>query len=213
MKNFMKWLVPNEEKFFDMLTEEANNLKETASQFKKFIHEYNSLSPHRRLKKAEMIKDFEHKGDKLARKIINELDRSFLTPFDSEDIHQLAVLLDDVIDIMNLTAHKFITYKIKKVDRYMVQLADILYRCVVEISEGVNDLRKLKQVNEHCVRVSGLENDADNVKADALAALFENEKNPIELIKRKEIIESIENATDKCEHIAHVFDGVIVKHG
>ena len=213
MKNFMKWLVPSEEKFFDMLIKEADNLKETATQFKKLIHDYNSISPSLRSRKVGMIKDLEHGGDKLARKIINELNKSFLTPFDSEDIHEMAVLIDDVVDIMDTTSRKFVTYKIKKVDRYMIQLVDILYRCVVEICEGVKDLRKLKQVNEHCVRINELETDADQVKSEALEALFDNGKDPIELIKRKEIIESLENATDKCEHLAHVFDGVIVKHG
>ncbi len=213
MRNFMRWLVPSEEKFFEMLLGESKNMLAAANAFKEFIDEYNSLSLHARQLRVDSMKEFEHTGDNLQRAIIYELNKAFLTPFDGEDIHQLAVLTDVVVDIMDLISRRLLLYELQSVDTFMVKLAELLQRCAMEIHAGMDDLRHLKDIQEHSARTSQLEEDADRVTSEAIAALFKEENDPKELIKRKEIIEGLEHAIDTCEHIAHVFDAVVVKHG
>ncbi|MEK6967699.1 MAG: DUF47 family protein [Nanoarchaeota archaeon] len=213
MKNVFRWMVPSENKFFDMLSAEAKNLHEAAVSFRNLVHDYNKLSAPAREKRIAHIKHFENKGDDMAHAIINELNKSFITPFDSEDVHELAMLLDDVIDIMNYTSKRLAIYKIKSVDKYMIRLSDLLYQCIVEVQDSVVGLHKMGKIQHHNSKIDSLEKKADDVKSEAIAYLFSKEPNAVELIKRKEIIEALENATDKCARIARVIDGVIVKHG
>ena len=213
MKNFLKWLVPNEEKFFDLLKEQSSNLLEASAELKKFAHDYNKLSQKEKEECAKKIKELERKGDEISRKITEELNKSFLTPFDGEDIHALINLMEDTLDLVYSSSWQFIVYKLEKTDRYMVQMADLLHQCIKEIDQGVFSLRKLNGIKNHSNHINSLEHDADDVISDAIAELFKDHKTPVEIIKIKDIMESLEKAVNKCETIADLFDEIVVKHG
>ena len=212
MANIMHWLVPKEEKFFEMLTEQASNALEGAKELKNFVANYDKFERSERKSKAQIIKNIEHKGDEITHKIIDKLNKTFITPIDKEDIHQMAVLFDDVIDLINAVAIRFVLLGIERIDSYIIKLVDIILEVVIELNKSILDLRKLKNMREHYVRIHSLENEADEVYHEALSELFHFYKNSIDIIKYKEIYELLEDITDKCEDVAHVVENIVVKH-
>lgn len=212
MPNIMHWLVPKEEKFFDMLTEQAENALEGAQELKSFVSSYEKLERSERKAKAQAIKNIEHKGDEITHKIIEQLNRTFITPIDKEDIHEMAVLLDDIIDLINAVALRFVLLGIERIDDSIIKLTDISLSGVTEINKSILDLRKLKDMEEHYIKIHSLENEADEVHHQALSELFHFYKNSIDIIKYKEIYEYLERITDKCEDVANVIESIVVKH-
>lgn len=212
MANIMHWLVPKEEKFFEMLTEQSENILEGAKELKNFVDNYEKLEKGERNDKVQTIKGIEHKGDEITHKIIDNLNKTFITPIDKEDIHQMAVLLDDVIDLINAVALSFVLFGIERIDNYISKLADITFNVATELNKSISDLRKLKDMNEHYVKIHSLENEADDVYHEALSELFHYYKNSIDIIKYKEIYELLEEITDKCEEVTHVIENIVVKH-
>ncbi|MBI2660555.1 DUF47 family protein [Candidatus Woesearchaeota archaeon] len=212
MASIMHWLVPKEEKFFDMLGEQAENALEGAKELKNFISNYDKLDKGERKSKAQSIKIIESKGDDITHKIMEGLNKTFITPIDKEDIHQMAVLLDDVIDLINAVALRFVLLGVERTDSHINKLADIILACATELNKSILDLRKLKSMNEHYVKIHSLENEADDVYHEALSELFHYYKNSIDIIKYKEIYELLEKITDKCEEVTHVIENIVVKH-
>jgi predicted phosphate transport protein (TIGR00153 family) len=212
MVSIMHWLVPKEEKFFELLSEQAENALEGARELKNFVDKYEKFERSERKAKAQAIKNIEHKGDEITHKIIERLNRTFITPIDKEDIHQMAVLLDDVIDLINAVALRFVLLSVERIDNYTSKLADIILSAVTELSKSILDLRKLKDMREHYVKIHSLENEADDVYHEALSELFHYHKNSIDIIKYKEIYELLEEITDKCEDVTHVIESIVVKH-
>ena len=212
MANIMHWLVPKEEKFFEMLTEQASNALEGAKELKNFVANYDKFERSDRKSKAQIIKNIEHKGDEITHKIIDKLNKTFITPIDKEDIHQMAVLFDDVIDLINAVAIRFVLLGIERIDSYIIKLVDIILEVVIELNKSILDLRKLKNMREHYVKIHSLENEADEVYHEALSELFHFYKNSIDIIKYKEIYELLEKVTDKCEEVTHVIENIVVKH-
>lgn len=208
----MHWLVPKEEKFFEMLTEQVENALEGAKELKNFVNNYSEYERSERKSKAQVIKGIEHKGDEITHKIIEKLNKTFITPIDKEDIHEMAVLLDDVIDLINAVALRFVLLGVERIDDYIIKLADIIYSAVTELTKSIMDLRKLKDMREHYVKIHSLENEADDVYHEALSELFHFYKNSIDIIKYKEIYELLEEITDKCEDVTHVIESIVVKH-
>ncbi len=212
MANIMRWLVPNEDKFFEMLTNQTENVVEGAKELKNFIDNYDKLGRGERKSKTQLIKNIEHKGDEITHKIIEKLNKTFITPIDKEDIHKMAVLLDDVIDLINVVTSRFRIFGIERIDDYIIKLSNIIFNTVSEVNKSILNLKKLKDMEECYVKIHTLENEADEVYLQALSDLFHFYKNPIDIMKYKEIYELLEKITDKCEDVAHVIESIVVKH-
>ena len=211
MVNIVHWLLPKEEKFFHMLKEQSSNVVDGINEFKDLVHNFNKLSYSKKKIFAKKIEDMEHKGDDIAHKILGELDKTFITPIDKEDIHRLAVLLDDVIDITNKTAGRLIIFKITRIDSHIKNLTDVAIEIIKKIDDGVMGVSKLKNMHEFYIGINTLENTGDDLYLTALAKLFDK-KDPIEIIKYKEIYDFLESAINKCEDIANVIESIVVKH-
>ena len=200
-------IVPRETKFFDMFAEMTSNLMDGANVLKGLFQNYSDVPV-----AVQKIKDIEHKGDDMTHAVVIKLNQTFITPFDREDIHQLASALDDVLDFINSAADRLLMYKIATAPNAALKLADVILRQSDELSKAVLLLEKNQQrVLEHCVEVNRLENEADAIARDAIGRLFQEEKDPIQLIKIKELLEVLETATDKAEDAANVLETVILK--
>jgi predicted phosphate transport protein (TIGR00153 family) len=205
-------LIPHDEKFFDMLEESTENLVDATLAMKGLVR-MKGVSD--RDSVVRKIKELEHIGDNVTHKIFSELNATFVTPLDREDIHILTSSLDDIMDHIDGSAARFTIYKLTKVPVDVIRLADILHESVVELQKGVRLLRDthhyddmqrvFKSVNEY-------ENQADRIFEDAISKLFEKEKNPIQVIKLKEIYVGLETATDKCEDAANVLESILIKN-
>lgn len=161
---------------------------------------------------AARIKDLEHKGDELTHKVIDELNKTFITPIDREDIHDLSSALDDVLDLIDSTATRIVLFRIAEPIRSVPELSAVLLSQAMEIGAAVSNLQDNDHVVERCIEINRLENDADRLFQSAIAALFDEVKDPIDVIKRKEIIETLETATDKAEDVANVLESIVVKN-
>jgi predicted phosphate transport protein (TIGR00153 family) len=161
---------------------------------------------------ATKIKDIEHKGDELTHKVIDELNKTFITPIDREDIHDLCAALDDVLDLIDATATRIVLFKITEPIHAVPEICAVLLKQAETIGMAVSNLQDSDHVVERCIEINSLENDADRLFQIAIATLFDNVKDPIDVIKRKEIIETLEVATDKAEDVANVLESIIVKN-
>jgi uncharacterized protein len=161
---------------------------------------------------AAKIKDLEHRGDELTHTVIGELNKTFITPIDREDIHDLSMALDDVLDLIDGTARTLVLFQIRVPIRAIPEMAAILLSQVKEIAAAVSSLQDNDHVLERCVEINRLENDADRLFQTAVASLFQEVKDPIDVIKRKEVIDSMERATDKAEDVSNVLETIVVKN-
>lgn len=161
---------------------------------------------------AGKIKDLEHKGDELTHSVIDELNKTFITPIDREDIHDLCSALDDVLDLIDSTAARIVLFRINVPIRGVPEMCAVLLNQAKTMGAAVSDLQNNDHVVERCIEINSLENDADRLFQIAIAALFDEVKDPIDVIKRKEIIETLEAATDKVEDVANVLESIIVKN-
>ena len=161
---------------------------------------------------ASRIKDVEHRCDDLVHGAVRELNRVFITPFDREDIHDLAVKLDDVVDLIDSTADRLVAFNVSQTGPEVAGMTDILLRQTEVIKRAVSDLGKSDHILDRCVEIHTLENEGDRLFHDGLVKLFATEKDPIELLKQKEIIEKMERATDRCEDVANVLEGITLKN-
>lgn len=161
------------------------------------------------------IQELEHKGDQITHNIFHELSSSFITPFDREDIHNLASAVDDILDFIHGSAKRIQLYNLKQPSSAMVELADLILQGNQQLHHGIKalkDLKNIEKVKEICVKINSIENLADDVFDSAAAKLFDEEKDAIELIRVKEILQNLETATDKCEDAANVLESIIVKY-
>ena len=161
---------------------------------------------------VQRIKDIEHQGDEMTHAIIRRLNQTFITPFDREDIHKLASSIDDVLDYVNSAAERLLIYKVSQPPKAAAELSGIVVRQSKELSKAVGLLESRKdEVINHCVEIKRLEGEADYIARKAIGSLFEQERDPINLIKLKEIYETLETATDKAEDAANVLESVVLK--
>jgi len=161
---------------------------------------------------ALQIKDLEHKGDELTHKVIDELNKTFITPIDREDIHDLCAALDDVLDLIDSTATRMVLFRISEPIRSVPEMVEVLLNQAREIGAAVTNLQDNDHVIERCIAINSLENEGDRLFQSAISSMFDEVKDPIEVIKRKEIIETLETATDKAEDVANVLESIIVKN-
>jgi uncharacterized protein len=200
---------PREFNFFDLFEEQVGYAVEAAKCFKE-IAAGGKIDG----QAVARMKDIEHKGDEAAHKIIDQLNKTFITPFDREDIHRLAKELDDVIDMANTIINRMAVYKLHGVNKNLIQFSSVIIDSVSALEraiKGMRDKKSLKLVNEACVEINRLENVGDTMRDEVLAELFEKEKDPIMVIKWKEIYQDAETVLDICEDVAHVVDSILVK--
>jgi predicted phosphate transport protein (TIGR00153 family) len=211
LDRFIQVLLPHDEKFYSFFEESAQNLVDAA----RVLKELQNNSATGREEIVRKIHELEHKGDNVTHKIFAELSATFVTPFDREDIHILASALDDIMDYIDGSAARFVLYKLSECPKEMSNLIDILHGSVTELQRGVSllrDFRKSADLQKVLEKVNEYENEADTVFQRAIADLFENEKNAIQIIKLKEIYVGLETATDKCEDAANVMESLLIKH-
>ena len=200
-------LVPRDTKFFDMFAEMASNLGDGARLLKQTLEDFKDVDA-----RVQQLKDIEHRGDDMTHNILTKLNQTFITPFDREDIYRLASSLDDVLDFIYAAGVRLIMYKITSVPPAASLLAGIVVKQADQLTDALARLgKKNDNVLENCVEINRLENEADGVARAAIAVLFEKEKDPISLIKLKELYEVLETATDKAEDAANVLEGVVLK--
>jgi predicted phosphate transport protein (TIGR00153 family) len=201
-------LVPRNEQFFNDFIQLSEEIRKGARSLKQML----ATDPPD-MAKAELIKETEHTCDGLTRSVIDRLNRTFVTPLDREDIHSLAISLDDVMDAIDAAAAVIRLYKITHIRTGARRLADIVCDSMDRITEALGALEKRQGVLELAARVNQLEREADRVHQDAIVALFDQERDPISVIKWKEIFDFLEAATDRCEDVGNLLEGVVVKHG
>ena len=202
-----RW-IPKEEKFYNDFLALADELKKGARLLEEM------LSPDRpNWDKADEIKEVEHKCDFLTHDIIQRLNRTFVTPIDREDIHALARSLDDVMDAIDASASLVRLYRLDRVRFGARELAKIVTACTYEVHLALAGLEKSKGVAMHSIEINRLENEADRQHQQAVSRLFDDERDPIVVMKWKETLDFLEDATDRCEDVANVLEGVMVKNG
>jgi len=201
-------LIPREEKFYTDFQALADELQRGAELLE------SMLAPdHPLWEKADEIKEVEHKCDVLTHEIIQRLNRTFVTPLDREDIHELARSLDDVMDAIDASATLVRLYRLERVRDGARELAQIITACTREIRPALQQLEQNKGFITHAIEINRLENEADRVHQQAVSGLFDAERDPIIVMKWKETLDFLEMATDRCEDVANVLEGVMVKNG
>lgn len=201
-------LIPREVAFFELFQKAAHNMIEGSRLLKDMMEEFKDP-----VEQARLIKDVEHIGDGITHDIARRLNQTFITPIDREDIHALASALDDVLDLVEAVADRFVVFRITEPSETAIKLANILYQAAGAVGAGIDRLgQPHADLNECCIRVNSLENEADRITRDAISRLFEEEKDPIAVIKWKEIYENFEEGTDRCEDVANILERIALKH-
>jgi uncharacterized protein len=203
-------LLPQETKFYDLFAQSSHNVVDVAMALKDLLYQWQDVP-----EKVKAIADLEHKGDTITHQIMDLLYRSFITPFDREDISLLAHTLDDITDFIHAAVDAMYIYRIGAPTKRSQELADILVEASIEVEKAMIFLRsrsELKKSLEYCVDLNRLENDADNISRKALGELFEGGYSTTDIIKWREIYEHMESATDRCEDVANVLEGITLKN-
>jgi len=205
---FSKFL-PREFNFFDLFDEQVDYAVSAASYFKELVAKGN-------IDEASLAKmgEIEHQGDEVSHKIFEHLNKTFITPFDREDIHALAKELDNVTDMINTIISRMVVYKLTAVDKNLIAFAAVIEESVSAVARAVKGLRHMKNskcIQESCVEINRLENVGDMMRDNMLAELFEKSKDPINVIKLKEIYQDAETVLDVCEDVTHVVGAIILK--
>jgi len=201
-------LIPREIAFFEMFQKAAHNMIEGSRLLKHMMEDFRNP-----VEQARRIKDIEHIGDGITHDIALKLNQTFITPLDREDIHGLASVLDDILDLVEAVADRFVVFKVAKPTETAIKLANILYQSAVAVGAGIDQLGKPHaDVSQYFVLVNSLENEADRITRDVISKLFEEEKDPIAVIKWKEIYENFEEGTDRCEDVANILERIALKH-
>ncbi len=203
-------LIPREEKFVELFVSSAQNMVATAQKLKELVDTGGDVEV-----KVNEITELEHQGDTITHQIFAQLHRTFVTPFDREDIALLAHTLDDVVDFIHHAADAMFIYKVDRPGQRAKELSDIIVQAAIKVEQAMHQLRRrveLKQVLERCVEINELENVADRIFRAAMGELFEDTTDIAEIIKWREIYEHMESATDRCEDVANVLEGIALKN-
>jgi predicted phosphate transport protein (TIGR00153 family) len=201
--------MPRESGFFDLFEQASQNVVEAGQSLKNLMESF--IEPQQQI---QHIKDLEHKGDGLTHDIVFKLNKTFITPLDREDIHELASALDDILDEIDAVAELFLVFKIERPTPTALKLSEILHESVLEVGKGIYLLRQKNWDMKECgIRVNTLENEADRVLGEAISKLFEEEHDPKTVMKWKEIYENFEKGTDSCEDVLNVLERIALKHG
>jgi hypothetical protein len=205
-----KKLLPREENFFDIFEQAADNVHEAAKALLGLMENFTNLP-----EVARRIEDLEHRGDSFTHQTIERLNKTFITPIDREDIHELVCRMDDVVDLIDTAANRMLLYKIQKPREEAVALARVLVKATEVITRAMRDARNMKNIDRiirHCVDIHSAENEGDKIMHRGLAALFEGQPDPLDVIKWKDILHELESATDRCEDVANVLESIVLKN-
>ena len=205
----LSWLIPQEKHFFDMIEQQSKNVLTGVDAMLDMLEHYTDINT-----KREKIKQIENQGDKMVHDVFAELNKTFITPIDREDISKLTSSLDDILDNLEAVSERLVIYEIKKPPMYMLDFARTLRKAAFNVDEGINLLRNFKeakQIRDFCREIHTLENEGDQLLRKATAELF-TKKDPIEIIKMKELYDNMEAAIDRCEDVADVIGDILVKY-
>ena len=204
-------LIPKEKVFFDLFEQAAGILTEAAALLVQTMGRFDQISEN-----ARRMERLEHNADQITHEIMARLNRTFITPFDREDIYRLASAIDDVVDFIEATTERFILFKVTSINPPAQELSKVILQQAQEIDRVVPKLRRLDHGNimPHCIEINRLENVGDRLVRGALAELFENKNGttPIDIIKWKELYDLLESATDKAEEVAVVIESIVLKN-
>ena len=210
--NLFDLLLPRETKFFKYMDQQVEYLVKGCTTFKDLVSKIETLSEDAIRKELLVIKDCESNGDLVERTIIEELHKTFITPIDREDIHTLAINVDRALDILNSISRKIEIYNIRQVPANVWKFADIIVKIALKMGEVVSMLKTRKSIEEAVHDMHGLENEADELFHVSMAELF-NEKDPIHIIKFKEMYEHLESVVDAIDYVGKIIRGIRVKQG
>ncbi|HEX2569910.1 MAG TPA: DUF47 domain-containing protein [Polyangia bacterium] len=203
-------LLPRETSFFDFFERHAALTIEGAREFHSLVTTSDSIAS-----KARRIKEIEHETDVITHQCVEALHKTFITPLDREDIHTLITKMDDIMDFVEAAAERVALYELHDMTPEVRELADLLVRSAMVVEEAIKGLRDMKnsqEVLKRCIQINRFENDGDDILRRAVARLFREEKDPVTIIKWKEIYELLETATDRCEDVANVLEGIVLEH-
>jgi len=201
-------LLPREDEYFVFFSQITEKILEASNILVEMLQDkHENFGAH-----AKRIKDAEHACDELTHQVTNKLNKSFITPFDREDIFALVVALDDVCDFIDEGARAIVIYDIHEISDYAKAFAKVIQASAIELNAAVSMLHKPDGMNRHILEIHRLENEADDIYLRAIGELFKNQTDPIKLIKWKELYEVLENATDRCETVANIVESIILKH-
>ncbi|MDN7013094.1 DUF47 family protein [Methanoculleus sp. FWC-SCC3] len=204
-----EWVIPQDKVFFDLFDRMAQTVVSAADLLVELVENFDNVK-----EQCHRMKQIEHQGDEISHEIYEQLNRTFITPLEPEEISRLASALDDILDYIDGTTQQMYNYGIPETDDSMIELAKLIQLSVIEIEKAVTGIRTIKNpelIEERCIEVNRLENVADNVLGHAIMDLFKTE-DAITIIKLKDIYESLEMATDKCEDVANVLSDIAIRH-
>ncbi|MGE5383215.1 MAG: DUF47 domain-containing protein [Omnitrophica WOR_2 bacterium] len=212
LDKFFQLLVPKDKKFYPLFCQASANLVEATLTFKELLLMNDE---EKRNELVKRVKKLEKAGDKITSNIFDELNSTFITPFDREDIHKLTSRIDTVVDLINTSARRIQMYKLVEIPPVFLQMTELLVKAAEEINKvtiGLNDIHKFHIYKENCVLIGELENESDTLNFSFLSEIFDSESNAISLIKKRDILNSLEKAMDRCEDVSDVFQTIIVKN-
>jgi predicted phosphate transport protein (TIGR00153 family) len=206
MTGLLQRFLPREDDYFVLFARQAENIHRGANVLCDMLSRYTAV-----YEQVQNIKAIEHVGDEIAHTIIMKMNQTFITPMDREDIHELCSTLDDVIDLIDAAASRFVLYRVATVRPGTADLAKILLAACAEVTALIHAIESRDEALKHCIEINRFENDSDRLCRTLIAQLFDEEKDPVQIIKWKEIFEVLETAVDKCEDVANVVEGVVLK--
>lgn len=212
LDKFFQLLTPKDKKFYPMFCEASDNLVKCSLVFRELL---NCTDENTKMEYVVNIKKLEKVGDRITTSIFDELNSVFITPFDREDIQQLANRIDNVVDILNACAKRLQLYRLPEIPPVFLEMADLVVKAAHEINEvtlGLNNLHTINRFKVNCETIGRLENESDALNYSFLAEIFDTETNAITLLKKRDILNSLEKAMDYSEDVADVFQTIIVKH-
>ena len=212
LNTIFQYFIPKDKNFFPLFEQASNNLINMAEVLNKAVNTKNADD---RLELFKEIENLEHIGDDITHQIHLELSKNFITPFDREDIHQLASAIDDVADYIHGSANRMNLYNVDHITEPIQKLAELILQAVIDLDKAIRELKNLKNkraIADSCIRINSIENQADYVFDKAVGELFDFEKDAVQLIKYKEVLAALETATDMCEDAANVLESILVKH-
>ncbi|MEO8435657.1 MAG: DUF47 family protein [Pyrinomonadaceae bacterium] len=200
--------LPKEDQYFDLFIQMTHYISDAARVLKEMMADKN----HDYKEYAQRIKGIEHACDELTHSISTRLNKSFITPFDREDIYMMSTALDDIVDLIDDAARAIIICDIREIKDYAQDFADVIVRMAEQLREIVSTLKKPKNITPRLVEIHRLENEGDDIYHAAIAELFHEEHDPLTVLKWKEVYEKLEAAVDRCENVANIIESVIIKH-
>ncbi|PIN86800.1 hypothetical protein COV19_02915 [Candidatus Woesearchaeota archaeon CG10_big_fil_rev_8_21_14_0_10_44_13] len=213
MGGILDFLLPRETKFIKMLVAQSDILLQGADEFNTLISNFNNFKEYEIIERRNIIRAIEHKGDVITRKIIDSLHETFITPIDREDIFALTQGMDDILDFIHETTTKILIYKVTKMPKPMSEFSQKILKCCTIIKNSMHHLKKYDEIKAAIGELHNIEVEADRLFFKCVGEMFENNHNPKDILKFKEIYESVEEAINMCKKVGAILGKIVVKHG